>query len=422
MDLVNSLKERFFDRASPKTMQSRLFWNTADLLYKTPVARPKWKADSVSLGYFLNQTKQAYMKTRPVTWASLLFPSELIHAGKLTPFYPELAAAVAASVSMAPRFLETASLEGFSSDVCSFHRTITGSFIEGFMPEPSMLASVNYMCDSAPLSFQFIANMSGTEHITLEAPFRKSPKSVSALADQIERSAFELSKAADMSFAEYTDNLKECIELSNSAREFVLKLEDKRMEFPYALDGRDAMGHINMMCSSMGHYSAVEFYETLVGEMEMRAEADSLGQVVQQRKKLLWLHLKPFYESSLFDILKKSGGRIVCEEYNRCYWNEMNGDNPFESLAEKVAGHFCIGPLSRRIEFVKRLAEKNCVDGIIHFNHWGCRQSVGGASILKAALKSEGFQILILDGECIDEREYQEGQLSTRIEAFIESL
>ncbi len=61
-------------------------------------------------------------------------------------------------------------------------------------------------------------------------------------------------------------------------------------------------------------------------------------------------------------------------------------------------------------------------DGAIHFNHWGCRQSCGGAQLVKRALQAKGVPTLILDGDCVDEREYQEGQISTRLEAFLESL
>ena len=45
-----------------------------------------------------------------------------------------------------------------------------------------------------------------------------------------------------------------------------------------------------------------------------------------------------------------------------------------------------------------------------------------GAPLVKKALQRVGVPTLIIDGDCVDDREYQEGQVSTRLEAFLESL
>jgi benzoyl-CoA reductase/2-hydroxyglutaryl-CoA dehydratase subunit BcrC/BadD/HgdB len=37
-------------------------------------------------------------------------------------------------------------------------------------------------------------------------------------------------------------------------------------------------------------------------------------------------------------------------------------------------------------------------------------------------LAAAGIRTLVLDGECLDEREHNEGQVRTRLEAFLESL
>ncbi len=49
-------------------------------------------------------------------------------------------------------------------------------------------------------------------------------------------------------------------------------------------------------------------------------------------------------------------------------------------------------------------------------------RAAGGAPLVKKALQRVGVPTLIIDGDCVDDREYQEGQVSTRLEAFLESL
>ena len=132
--------------------------------------------------------------------------------------------------------------------------------------------------------------------------------------------------------------------------------------------------------------------------------------------------LRPWYSQGLFDILERHGARLVCEEYTHSCWEPMDPQQPFSSLATKLGGHFLVGPVERRASYLVSLAEEYRVDGAIHFNHWGCRQSCGGAALVKQALHERGVPTLILEGDCVDEREYQEGQIATRLEAFLESL
>jgi len=55
-----------------------------------------------------------------------------------------------------------------------------------------------------------------------------------------------------------------------------------------------------------------------------------------------------------------------------------------------------LGPIERRLNAVRDMVSRYKIDGIIHFSQWGCRQSSGGAYILR--------------------------QTKTRIQAFLEIL
>lgn len=423
MNLLDPLKEKFLEGLSPKTMRSRLLWSSVASLARSPLNRPQWRADGISLSYFIQQTRLAYQQKKPVVWSNLLFPSELIHAAGAVPFYPEMAAAVISSLELASRFLEKASEEGISTDACAFHRVILGSYREGFLPEPQLIATVNYLCDSAPLSFQYVSLGEGVPHRVLEVPFEADASSLSTLASQLEELGAQMSALTGKKWREFLADLERALLLSNQAREYLLEVEGLRRKYPFILDGKDAMGHLSVFVSTFGHPAGIEFYRTLAEEIKLRAEK-SASQAKQGKslKRLLWMHLKPYYPSSLFSILEERGARIVCEEYNRCYWEEFDPSQPFFSLARKLSDHFAVGPVEKKVVKILQMAEEHQVDGVIHFNHWGCRQSTGSTAQVKEALRRRGIPFLALEGECIDEREYQEGQISTRLEAFLESL
>ena len=80
------------------------------------------------------------------------------------------------------------------------------------------------------------------------------------------------------------------------------------------------------------------------------------------------------------------------------------------------------GPYERKLELVDRLLDATHADGVIHFCHWGCKQSSGGSALLREHLHEAGVPLLQLDGDGIDERNSHDGQIKTRLEAFFEVL
>jgi len=81
-----------------------------------------------------------------------------------------------------------------------------------------------------------------------------------------------------------------------------------------------------------------------------------------------------------------------------------------------------IGPLERRIKFVTQLARDFSVDAVIHFNHWGCKQSSGAVGLIKRRFEELRIPFLSLDGDCVDHTSSSIGQYKTRVEAFLEMI
>jgi hypothetical protein len=123
------------------------------------------------------------------------------------------------------------------------------------------------------------------------------------------------------------------------------------------------------------------------------------------------------------DFLEKESRAVLAfEEMSHVYWPPLNPEGPFRDLARKVLAHFGYKPLEARIETIGKLAKKYRVDGIVHFSHWGCRQSAGGSLMLKDGLQQAGWPVLLLDGDCLDARNEATGGMLTRVQAFLEIL
>ncbi|WP_294403379.1 2-hydroxyacyl-CoA dehydratase family protein [uncultured Clostridium sp.] len=80
------------------------------------------------------------------------------------------------------------------------------------------------------------------------------------------------------------------------------------------------------------------------------------------------------------------------------------------------------GPYERKVETVEKIVDELDSDAVIHFCHWGCKQSCGGVMQLKEAMRKKNIPMLILDGDCMDMRNCHDGQIKRRLEAFIEMI
>jgi benzoyl-CoA reductase/2-hydroxyglutaryl-CoA dehydratase subunit BcrC/BadD/HgdB len=89
-------------------------------------------------------------------------------------------------------------------------------------------------------------------------------------------------------------------------------------------------------------------------------------------------------------------------------------------MGEKMISGFLNGVVENRIRLARRFVQDYRINGVIAFSHFGCRQYGGGQRAVKDALFEEfGIPTLILEGDNIDERNYADDQVRSRIEDFI---
>ncbi|HHV62571.1 MAG TPA: 2-hydroxyacyl-CoA dehydratase [Firmicutes bacterium] len=374
-------------------------------------------------------------RRRPVVWTSAFAPTELIYALDLVPFSPEIASAAIASIDLSGRMLNIAEEHWYARDSCSFHRCAMGAALQGYLPRPDALIATSHLCDGAPKLFDNLAQTFGAGFYLLDTPWMASGgDAVTYYAGQLEALAYALARR----FNRRVDmkRLARAIEFSNEARYYAIKVNELKRLKPCPVLGAEVLNFVAALFWGFGTREVARIYrrlyEEVLARVEVRAKAHAKiraktrageNRGAPEKYRLLWLHLKPFYPNGLWRKIElELGARIVFDEFSHIYWDEMDPGRPFESLARKALSHFGYGQIERRIDAVLQAVEEYSIDGVIHFSHWGCRQATGGVWAIKEALKARGIPMLVLDGDCVDGRNYSEGQLMTRIEGFIEML
>ena len=100
----------------------------------------------------------------------------------------------------------------------------------------------------------------------------------------------------------------------------------------------------------------------------------------------------------------------------------MHSADPYEAMAEKMVNCIYNGNLDQRIEMAQKLARETAADGGILFAHWGCKGTIGASSLIKSSLEASGLPTMILDGDGCNPANTSDGQVSTRLQAFMEML
>jgi len=383
-------------------------------------------ADKYLNVFTIESLKNAYSEShRPVGYGSLFLPYEMFHALGITPFLPEVMAGFTAGLGLAPQTLKEASSNWYSQDLCTFHRSASGAVELDAFPRPDFILTTNLACDAAQKSFYIYSVKYNIENnfYLIDVPYYYSNKSILYLTGQIKNICMDLCSKTGVKFD--ISRFKEVINLSNEFRKWAIKVNNLRKTLTNYPPYYNGLNFILPFHGLAGTREAVILYKQIYKELKNylskeKKENSSTGN--KPVKRILWLHLKPYYRNEIFDILGRENCRVVFEEINHVYWSELNPEKPFESLAKKMLSHFLVGSIDNRISVILKAARDYKADGAILFSHWGCRQSNGGARIIKDSLKKLGIPTLVLDGDCVDQNNSSQGQVKTRLQGFIEIL
>ncbi|MFX1294700.1 MAG: 2-hydroxyacyl-CoA dehydratase subunit D [Promethearchaeota archaeon] len=352
-------------------------------------------------------------------WTTVFIPFEILNAMNVSGMFIEFIGAMLSGIGLSREYLEVAEAASFSTDSCAYHRTIIGTTIKKILPEPDILIGANFPCNGGVKALKRIGELYKKKLFIINMPFEYSPKSIDYVIDQYNRMIEFIEAQTGRKLNE--KQLQQSIKYNNKAREYIIEALELTKNIPSPANSNDLKNFI-MYILLNGTKEGVEVAKTYRDEFKCKVDS-GIGGLPHEKFRFLWIQNRIQFKNNLLDILeKKFGANIVIDELNHIWWEPMDESDPLRSLALRNASHPLLGPAERRIAVLTQLAREFKVDGAINPVHWGCRQSGGAKVLVKEALREIGVPVINLDLDCVDDRNFSEAQLMTRLEAFIEML
>ncbi len=348
---------------------------------------------------------------RKTAWVNMFFPVEIVLAFGLNCVSAEGLSGMFASMFLEDIAIQKAEAYGISRNLCTFHRTGIGISLLNTLPEPLFVGTTNVLCDGNIPTFTTYSSLNSIPIYVIDVPRKDDQQNQLYLTKQIENLIYALENQLKRKF-NYS-LLQRILTAERQAFDMIREVYPKLCENPIPME---LYQHVNVLYAF--HLRPNQLLRA-ARSLLMNKPSPANGKI-----RLLWLHLAPYYDNELYQIFSKNSKFMVVTseyEWDWLYWHP-DPHRPVESLAQKLLKNPQIGDLSKRIDFLTKLADDFKVHGVIHFNHWGCKQSSGSVFLLKEEFERRGIPFLSLDGDCVDHTNQSAAQYRTRIEAFLEMI
>ena len=344
---------------------------------------------------------------------SLFTPCELMQTLRIRSLCAEFYSAFVCGAHAQRAFVEAAHQEGIAETFCSYHKILLGSMYAGVFPKPGFIVNTSLACDANNLTFRAAADHFGVDRFYIDVPPFGGEESVAYVASSLRELSHFLEDQTHQKIE--IARLAQTVARSGRTLQMLQKSGPLRGKRTLAGDIASQMYEIYFTHVGLGLPEAEKYARMLLADLEKAPGKKGV--------RILWIHTIPNWQIPVREMFNFSErATLIWCDMNFDSPVEMDPERPYESMARRLVENHFNGSGERRIESCVRMCRLLEADGAVIFCHWGCKQTAGISASMRDALAENGFPALILNGDGCDEDNASDGQVSTRLGAFIEML
>ena len=279
-------------------------------------------------------------------------------------------------------------------------------------------------CDGKKKAYELLGELAPV-HV-MELPQMKRPEDRVLWRTEIERLVTRLEEVSGRKLT--AENLARAIKEVNDKRRALQRLNAARKASPVPISGKDAL-----LAVQVAFYDDVPRFTAMVNkiadELEARVAAGEGVAPANAPRVLVTGTPMSVPNWKVYDVIEKAGGVVVMEEMctGSRYYSKLVDESPrdtagmLDALTDKYLdiNCACFTPNTARLDDVIRLANEYHADGIVQCDLQFCTPYQIEATSVGRAAQAAGLPTLRID---TDYSANDIGQLSTRVEAFLEML
>ncbi len=363
--------------------------------------------------------QKLYTRDEKIAWCGVTIPFDLLNSMGVTSCFVEFVGAMLSSNETAPIFIKEAEDSGYAPDSCAYHRAVTGAMLKDIMPEPDFVIGSSSPCTAGLAVMEDMARRFKKDFFILNVPQNNSKESVKFLTDQIKEMTRFITAHTQKPLS--MEKLGRALEFFNESSLILKDIYNLAKQTPSPVDNKLLKDFGTVIGLIMGTREGVKICQAFKDELIDRIESKKIDPS-KEKIRIMWIQNRIQYKFPIEKMLEDFGVKIVVDELNDVTWEPMDPDNPFESIAKRIISiPYSLGT-SDRIAHMQLLAREYKLDGAINPCHWGCRQGTGVRGLTTKGLKDVNVPVLNLEIDCVDSRNLAQGQIETRLEAFVEML
>jgi len=384
------------------------------------------------------------------------FYDDILRAMDITTIGTENYAGLCAAKMAAPRFLDKAESEGYARHLCTYATCGLGfdamrhelgeappDSPDGGMAQPTVMLGTGMMiCDPRYKWYQAAQRYTkAPTHILglLNPPAHYTHMELNEVRGYyikyVTEELYELVEFLERETGRKMDwdRLSEVVDLSERTTRLWHAAYQLRKAVPAPMPTQDALNAMVPGYFMMGTQMAYDFYKDLYDELKYRVE-NGIGTIENEKYRLLWaLSLPPWYGLVMFNYFQSLGAVFPIElvyQPPRLIDIPSHITHPIERMAWRFWGAMTGGHEKARshtgdtnVEWMLELIDDYKIDGVVFHQAMTCRTiHTGQLNQINVLKKYTDKPVLLLEGDIIDVRNYNEGATRTRIDAFIDVL
>lgn len=379
---------------------------------------------------------RAKAEGRPVAWVMFGVPLEILFTMGITPLFPENYGALCAAKRVAYLFCEAAEKSGYNKQICSYARTVMGQVLHpgavadppaGGLAMPDLLIAPTVICDLRQKWFEDMSRRFNIPVFYMGLPDNDSTwqegRPAKDLVDLFVSETRDLIEFLEMT-TRRKFNEEDFIRRwhwANETWDLRMEIQELRKNRPAPMGSSDYFSTIYPAMTMLGTREALCFYEKMLAEVKDRV-ANRRGIVPQEKFRLMWCGIPNWFNLGLLNYCESFGG-VMAMETNYQALPRLRSDDPYEDLALRYFSKYRSIGVDSQVGMALEYAREYHIDGVVLSYTQSCRPFYIFQAEARNRLQEElGIPCLMLESDMADERAYSEGQVRTRMDAFLEMV